>query len=964
MTSIMQKSFGSGEITPALYSRTDINKYQSAAKKIRNMYVMRHGGVQNRPGTQFVGEVKDSSKTVRLIPFVFSNTQTYCLEFGDLYIRVIKNGEYVKLTGQNITAITNANPCVVTYSGSDTYSNGDIVYISGIAGDLGQYLNGRSFKVANVNTGSNTFELDYMDGTNVNSTSFGSYTSGGTLEEIYELTSTYSESDLPLLKYVQSADVVTIVHPTYAPRTLSRTSDTEWTLETIAFGEGVDYPHTITCTPTGAAGSTTYNYVITAFDPLTGTETPMKANPPVAPYLGTTSTGNATLSSTNYNALAWTLSNSSTCTFDNTTDTITHSITIPSTPASYSTVRFRKDSGATMPTGVSENLTYYIVATSSTTFKIAITLANAQAGSYVNFTTNGSGTIKCYFGYIPSELEFNIYRESNGIYGYVGTVAGQLTFNDIGAASPDVTDTPPRIYESFSDTGDYPSAITYYQQRLVVANTDNDVEKVMASKTGNFYDFSVSSPIQDDDAVIFKISGQRVNEVYHLVDLGVLLAFTESGEYAVNGDAGGTLTASAINVRQSSYNGSSQLLTPIVIGNSAVYVQARGNNVRDLNFRYESNDYTGDELSIYASHLVDNYSLVDWAYQKIPHSILWIVRDDGTLLGMTYVKEQAMLAWHTHDFDGGVVENVCSIPEGSEDTVYLTIQRTIDGVSKRYIEKFVTRKISDVRDIAILDSHLSYDGRNTGATTMTLSGSSWTYTDTLTLTASASFFASTDVGNEIQLYDTDGSVIRFTIDAYTSGTVVTGRPNRTVPASMQAVAITDWARAVDEVTGLWHLEGESVSVYADGYVVANPNNSSYTTVTVTNGKITLSEAYAVIYVGLPITSDLETLNIDSPDSTIVDRNKLINKVTLFVQESRGIWAGTEEPTSVVDGLYELKIREDESYDSSITLQTDVVDIITEATWNKNGRVFIRQIDPVPLTILSVTPSGYIPLRGG
>jgi hypothetical protein len=120
----------------------------------------------------------------------------------------------------------------------------------------------------------------------------------------------------------------------------------------------------------------------------------------------------------------------------------------------------------------------------------------------------------------------------------------------------------------------------------------------------------------------------------------------------------------------------------------------------------------------------------------------------------------------------------------------------------------------------------------------------------------------------------------------------------------------------------------------------------------------------VVYVGLPITSDLETLNIDSPDSTIVDRNKLINKVTLFVQESRGIWAGTEEPTSVVDGLYELKIREDESYDSSITLQTDVVDIITEATWNKNGRVFIRQIDPVPLTILSVTPSGYMPFRGG
>lgn len=882
MTSIMQKSFSGGEISPPLYSRTDLAKYATALKTCRNFLVMRHGGVSNRPGTKFICEVKDSSKAVRLIPFVFNNTQTYVLEFGDQYIRVIKNDDQVKLAAQNITAITNANPCVITYSGADNYANGNEVYISGIVGPIGTYLNNRNFKVANVNTGANTFELDYMDGTNVNSTSFGAYTSGGTIEEIYEISSPYLEADLPMLKFVQSADVVTIVHPSYAPRNLSRTGDASWTLSTITFDAEIDYPTSITATQNGTTGSTTYKYTVTAFDYLLGQETPMKLVPPSGAYLATVSNGNATLTSTNSITVSWSLTS--------------------------------------------------------------------------------------LYGYTASELEFNVYKEVNGVFGYIGTASGTTSFIDTGY-DIQLTDTPPRISEDFNATGDYPSAIAYYQQRLVLANTDNDIEKVFASKSGGFYDFSTSSPVQDDDAIIFRLSGKQVNEVHHLVDLGSLLLLTESGEFSANGDSGGTLTPTAINTRQSSYNGSSPRLAPIVIGNSAVYVQARGNNVRDINFQFESDNYSGNELSIYSSHLVDDYSLLDWAYQQIPHSILWVVRDDGALLGLTYIKDQQMLAWHRHDFENGLVENVTSIPYGSEDSVYTVLYREINGKFVRYIEKITTRKISDVKDIAILDCHLGYDGRNTNDShTMTLSGSGWLYTDTLTLTSSASYFSASEVGNQIQLYDTDGSVIRFTIEGYTSATVVTGKPNRTVPASMRSVAISDWTRAVDTVSGLWHLEGQTVSVYADGLVVANPNNASYESVTVANGQITLSEKYGVIIVGLPITSDLETLNIDSAGvETMVDRNKLISKVTLFVEKSRGVWAGTRTPddtVSVTDGLTELKIREDETYDDPIELKTEPVDIITEANWNNNGRVFIRQIDPVPLTILSITPSGYMPFPGG
>lgn len=200
--------------------------------------------------------------------------------------------------------------------------------------------------------------------------------------------------------------------------------------------------------------------------------------------------------------------------------------------------------------------------------------------------------------------------------------------------------------------------------------------------------------------------------------------------------------------------------------------------------------------------------MVDWAHQQNPHSVLWVARNDGTLLGLTYIREHQLWAWHRHDFDGEV-ENVCCVPEGTEDALYLVIKRTINGATKRYIERMTQRQITDIVDSVLMDCALTYDGRNTGSTTMTLSGSGWLYTSTLTLTASASTFTAADVGNQIFVYDTDGSVIRCTITAYTSATVVSVMPNRTVPVTLRNVAVTNWSRAVDQLTGLWHLKART-----------------------------------------------------------------------------------------------------------------------------------------------------------
>jgi hypothetical protein len=823
---------------------------------------MRQGGVTNRPGTVFVAEVKDSSKTVRLIPFTFNRSQSYVLEFGNLYMRVHKNGTPVRLTGQNITAISNASPGVLTYDGADTYANGDDIYISGIVGAIGTYLNGRTFRVANVNTGANTFELNYIDGTAVNTTSMGSYTSGGTIAEVFTLTTTYVEADLSSLSFTQSADVLTIAHPTYPVREVARVSETSWTIANKTFGSAQAAP--TNPANTGGAGTVTH-WKITAVASDTREES--------APTSATSTT---------------------------------------STPS--------------------------------------------VGGEITVSWTSASGA-----------QEYNVYKatiNSASQYGYIGTTTG-TAFVDNGI-TPDFSLQPPVAKTPFGSADNYPSAVTYAQQRLFFANTNNDPEKIWGSRVGQFTNYDVSSPLQDDDALTFVIASTTVNAVRHLVDIGKLIVFTDAGEWTVGGGTGDILAPTTINPTQHSYNGASSL-RPIVVDSTALYVQSRGSIVRDFDFDFSSDGYKGSDLTTFSTHLFDGYTLSDWTYQKTPNSTLWAVRSDGKLLGLTYIREQNIVGWHRHDFDG-TIENVCAIPEGSEDRLYCVIKRTINGATHRYVERFASRLITDIKDAIFLDCEASYDGRNTGSTSMTISGgTNWTYDETLTLTASASTFASTNVGDEVHITGSDGTIIRFTITGYTGVTVVTGHPHKTVPASMRSTAITDWALAVDSLTGLWHLEGEQVSILADGFVAANPNNEAYTTVTVANGSITLDRPYGVIRVGLPYLSDVETLDIDTVDAeTLVDREKNITDVSIFVESSRGIWIGPQPPSDddddPLENLYEAKVRFNETYDEPVDLKTEKIKVNIASQYNSNGRVFIRQVDPLPLSILSIAPSGLIPFR--
>ena len=245
-----QTNFTAGELTPKLHGQVDFKKYNNGVEELKNMTVFPQGGCQRRSGSRFICEVKDSTKTTRLIPFEFNITQAYVLELGDQYIRFFKDGGQITEANKTITAITKANPAVVT-SNSHGYSNGDHVWINSVGGMT--RLNGRRFVVAGVTT--NTFQLQ-----GENSTSYDSYTSGGTAAKVYEIATPYTESMLFDINFTQSADVMYIVQESLKPRKLSRTGHTSWTLTEVDFKKG-PYLDTntssTTMTPSGTSGSVT-----------------------------------------------------------------------------------------------------------------------------------------------------------------------------------------------------------------------------------------------------------------------------------------------------------------------------------------------------------------------------------------------------------------------------------------------------------------------------------------------------------------------------------------------------------------------------------------------------------------------------------------------------------------------------------------------------------------------------------
>ncbi len=952
MTEAKFANFSKGIVSPSLWARQDTLGYQTGLRKLRNCTIMRSGGLKNRAGTLYVAPTKNPGEAVRFVDFVFSASagQSYVLVFGELYMWVVQAGVLLTDSDKTITGVTRAVQGVVTAT-SHGFTNGRVVYLSGIAGMT--QLNGRYFKVSDATT--HTFKIKTMAGDYVSTTGYGAWTSGGTASRVFELTTTYLAEDLVDLQWVQNADVMRLTCAGYAPRRLTRTGHTSWAIQEETFVPEVEEPVNGTGTA-GAVGDKTLRYRVTAYntsgeesnhglDEGKGISDITLSNPIVVEAIehdyedGDEILLSDILGTDEVNDRLFIVANSTDDTFE-----------------------LEGEDGT--------GYTAYVSSGTARRTHFTIPLSEEPTDAAPNtleWERSSSDDIKGY----------RVYREYGGVYGQIGESRG-TSFLDKGFA-PDTAFTPPVSFlgqaEPFAESTDFPSVCGHFQERLMLANTPAKPNGIRGSQKGFFRNFGQHFPIEDDDAINFAIPGTQVNEIRHLVDLRNLVILTSNGEYVGTGADGGPLTPASKKITQQSANGSSKL-RPVLANGSLLYVQARGKSILDL-FPDELavEGYKGGDLTIFCDKLFRGREIVDWAYQQIPDSVVWSILDDGSIAGLTYIREQQIIGFHQHD-TLGEFKNVCVIPEGSEDVPYFAVEREINGETVTYIERMASRTEDEdhpERNVFV-DCGGTYNGWNTSDShTMTASGSGWTEADFITMTSSTAFFTAADVGNMIFLKsvteEEDGSeteeFVRFLVTAYTNATVVTVQPDRPVPETMQDAAITDWARAVDQVSAP-HLVGQNVSIQADAFVEANPNNPGYSAVVTVDedGVVSLPEGStpkAVIHVGLPYVSDVETLDLDTAQGeTLMTKKKLVTSVAVFVESSRGIWAGEEEPATdaLLTNLSEFRPRQStQSYDDPPERLTGVKEVAIKARWNEGGRVFLRQTDPVQMSILAIVPQG-------
>ena len=593
---------------------------------------------------------------------------------------------------------------------------------------------------------------------------------------------------------------------------------------------------------------------------------------------------------------------------------------------------------------------------------------------------------------------YNIYRlTAENLWGLIG-VSETTTFTDTGTV-PDTSKFLPNYTAIGAGQIGNPSVIGMFQQRLLLANTDVNEDWIYASNTGRFNVFTTTQPAAvESDTVQFEVAGTSYNAVTQLVDNAFLLIFTETGEFSCYGAgsaySAGPITPTAIGLVQQGFYGANQLLKPISIGKNVLHVQTLQSKVRELQYTYMLNGYLGDDLTINSQHLFDGYTILDWCYQQEPNSLVWAVRDDGALLCMCYLPELQIRGWSRCDTLGSF-ENVCAIPEGTETALYVVVNRN----GTRFVERFANQVIPQVQDtVYITEGRLAgktksmtvpdvnaycymdcssyYDGRNTAPCKMnfntgdpTANGSGFILSHG-TSGGGWDYFTPDMVGKAIILHDpADGSVYTCTILQYISRDDAFVRPNLTLPASMTAQwVITQWALAVNVVSGLSQFpDGTPVSVIADGAVLSSP--ATETMLTVQGGAVQLPGYYSFVRVGLPYFSDMRSLNIDTNQQgmTSQDKPQLINRVGIYFEKSRGVWVGAEPPiddnTLPLENLEEYKTRTCESLGHVPVAHTGIEIAAVDAKFAFGANVFVRQPNPLPMTVLSMVPAGKFMMGG-
>ena len=678
-----QTNFTAGELSPRLYGRVDIARYQNGAETIKNMVPLIHGGVKSRDGLQYVASTKDSSKRSRVVRYVFNRDQAYILEFGDYYIRFFNSG--------------------------------------------GQILdeNGDPYEIASPYAEADLFELNFTQ-------------SADTLFIAHRDTpiSRLRRFDHAAWVLDESPFVSTPTYETgFVPETAMTVSPLDVGADTVMTADygvfiGSDVGRTVQCSNGGSVQITriidnnvAQGVVLSAFSSgeikqgdwvITG-----------SPQVGITPSGKEPAGT----SITLTASGSAST---GASVAVANLYCKPNLALlSLEGIEYANAYGWWTSSGANRTVIVYLCVETSAPHglvsgdKFLMTgCVSADGfrelnGAYTVRTRLTDTTFSCSFFLTEDQMEMavagvvtygNIAKTSKGASGVeawrtedVGSVVaingGQARIT--GYQNPFVVDaviiqpltsTVKAIKNSWALKAPawnirdgYPGAATIYEQRLVAAGSHAYPNSVWFSKIGEYLNFD--GGVADDDAISINVSSNEVVDIRHLSQTKALIALASGGEYTFFGGVEKPITPTNIQIKNQSVYGCSNV-APQRIGNELFFLQRARRKVRAMSYKFESDAFGAPDLSVLAEHMTEG-GIVDMAYQPEPDSVLWLVRADGVLVSCTIDRDQDVIAWATHETDGAV-ESVACIPGASSDVVWCVVRRTINGQTKRYIERMAS----------------------------------------------------------------------------------------------------------------------------------------------------------------------------------------------------------------------------------------------------------------------------------
>ena len=885
-TRVTQLSYNAGELGELLTGRVDDSKYSAGLALCQNAYPTPQGPVRNRAGFMYVNAVKDSSKAVRLIPFVYSADQQIIVELGEYYARF-------HLRGQTLMQADGLAP--------------------------------------------------------------------------YEIATPWRASDLFQIHYTQNADIMTLVHPAYPPQELRRYSMNDWRMVRVSLLTSLLPPSGVAAVRFSSAASDansekyTQRYVVTALSEdrteesiasaevsvvanlyATGTTVKVSWNlvtgaryyrvykyqgglfgyigetvensivdDNIAPETGTTPPYTDDVFQVSGGISGASIVNGGSG-YDNgkrvvkvldygwwgngnwnTQEGYAGLMTLPWVAGG---VESGFNSGATWRTGIFYNLGIQDLEGGGTGATGEFdTQQWGRFGTQINggrLTNDGGygykrpvlkfefrtgvkdyictvGYLECLAEEVPVELE--VYDDGGSGYGArLGFVITDGVFTDVYVISPGRNYTNPKVRITtingsgaefrltIGNAGDYPAAVGYFEQRRIFAGSNLRPQQIWMTATGTESNMTYHLPLQDTDRVSFAVAARDLNQIQHIVALQQLIALTSAAEWRVSPLNSDAITPSSISVRPQSYIGASTV-QPQIINTNLLYAAARGGHVRELSYDYTAGGYITGDISIRAPHLfTEDNVVVDMALTKSPDPVLWCVRQDGVLLGLSYVPEQKIAAWFEYKTDGAF-ESAAVVQEGLNDYLYAVVRRTVNGQTRRFVERQMVRT-----------------------------------------------------------------------DDYRGATCFLDCAGR----------LTSSAKSMD-VSGLSWLEGRVVTAVGDGIVFSG--------LTVKDGKVTLPQECADVWVGLPYVTELKTLPVALPSqdgSYARGRVKNVSRVSLRLSKTSGVDAGPD-----TGHMKPVKARSMESYGKPPELMSGETDLVPTGTWSADGSFVIRQAEPLPFTLI-------------